>query len=354
VPERQPDAGAIDAGAIDTGATHTEAEREQFLGLLSGKWIVQAIATAAELGVADALSEPRSIAELAGALGCQPAPLARVLRVLVGEGLLELESNGLYALTGLGKCLRTGEMRTLARFVGSGSQWQPWPALPEAVRSGRCAFELTHGQSLFSYLESTPEEARLYDEAVDTFTLAQAQALAALPIIGEEGTVVDIGGGRGTLLLEVLRSRPELRGILLDRPHVVAAASKRFEDAGLAERCEMKGGDFFSDVPPGAEYYVLKHVLHNWSDERALHLLRHCHTALGPKSQLLIVEGVLLPGNVRDLTSMMDLEMMVLTGEGRERSKPAFRRLLGQASLELTHMAKLSLGARVLVAKARV
>jgi DNA-binding HxlR family transcriptional regulator len=343
VAERLPGPQPRDAGS----------EREQFLALLSGKWIVQAIATAAELGVADALDEPRSIDELAAMLSCQPAPLARVLRVLVGEGLLERESHGDYALTPLGKCLRSGEMRTLAQFVGSHSQWHPWPALPEAVRTGRSAFELTHGQSLFSYLETTPEEARLYDEAVDTFTLAQAEALATLPIIGEEGTVVDVGGGRGTLLLEVLRSRPRLKGVLLDRPHVVEATRQRFLEAGLNERCEMLGGDFFANIPSGADYYVLKHVLHNWSDEQALRLLNHCRSALGPSSQLLIVEGVLLPGNLRDLTSMMDLEMMVLTGEGRERSKPEFRRLLGQARLELTHMAPLSLGARVLVAKAR-
>ncbi len=323
------------------------------MNLLSGKWVVQAIATAAELGLAEALGSPASAEALAERVSCEPERLLRLLRVLCGEGLLEELPSGEYRLTPLGEQLRGSEQRRLAQFVGSASQWLPWTELTASLRGGECAFVRAHGASLFDYLQAHPGEARLYDEAVDTFTRQQAVALAASAALPDGAHVVDVGGGRGTFLIELLKRRPSLRGTLVDRPHVVAAAAARFVEAGLEQRLATAGGDFFEALPPGGSHYVLKHVLHNWSDARCTELLAQCRNQLPVGGRVLVVEGLRLPGNQRDLTKLMDLEMLVLTGGGRERSKPEFRALLAAARLRLEQTLPLALGAWLLVASPR-
>lgn len=330
-------------------ADEPDTNAARLMRLLAGKWVVQALTTAAELGLADHLDCPRSVEDLAARTHCKPEPLLRLLRVLVGEGLMEVRADQRYELTALGAELKTGALRDLARFVGSPSQWVPWNALPHAIRTGQCAFEHSQGRDLFHYLADHPEEARLYDSAVDAFTLEQAQALSQHPILNDARTVVDVGGGRGTLLLELLKRRPNLRGILVDRPDVVQEAGKRFSEHGLGARCEMFGGDFFTELPQGADCYVVKHVVHNWSDADATRLLEACTRAMAPGAKVLVVEAILLPGNIKDMARYMDLEMLVLTGEGRERSKPEFRQLFARAGLNLINTQRLALGSWLLV-----
>lgn len=318
---------------------------------LAGKWVTQALATAAELGLAEALEQPAGLEALAEVLECHPPSLRRLLRMLVGEGVLVEQPDGRYALTPLGAQLRHDALGTLARFVGSPSQWSPWTELTYAVRTGNSAFERVHGQPLFEYLAERPEQSRLYDEAVDAFTSQQARALAGLPGLDGVRMMVDVGGGRGTLLAELLRLRESLRGVLFDQPHVLEPARARFEALGLAERCSFVGGDFFEAMPSGADVYVLKHVLHNWDDERAVALLRRCADAMPEHGRVFVVEAIVLPGNRRDGARMFDLDMLVLTGGGRERSKPEFRRLLAQAGLRLRSTQRLSDGAWLLDAE---
>jgi AraC-like DNA-binding protein len=332
--------------------------QQQLLELLSGKWVTAAVATAAELGVADALFErPLSAAELATQLGCDEQALKRLLRVLCGESLLSLLPQGRYALTELGTQLRTGQLRELARFVGAPFMWHPWAKLADAMRDpSQSAFERSTGLSLFEHLDRVPDDAQLYHQAVDAFTHAAAQALCEAFDFSELGYVVDVGGGLGTVLSELVKQFPRLRGVLFDRPQVIQQASKLFAShAAHAEqaRIELISGDFFEQVPQGADAYVIKHVLHNWDDAQALRILRLCAQALRPSGQVLIVESLLLPGDMRDATAFLDLEMLALCGAGHERSKPAFRRLLQQAGLSLRTTTKLVGGVRLLVAVPR-
>lgn len=319
---------------------------------LGGKWVLQALATAAELRLAEALGTPKTAAELARELGCHEPALVRLLGVLVADGMLLGDGDGTFALTELGRQLRNDELGTLARFVGSPSQWTPWTELTHSVRTGESAFEKVHGQPLFEYLAARPEEARLYDEAVDAFTRVQARAMAEQDVLDGIETIVDVGGGRGTLLAELMGYRPQLRGVLYDREHVVEAARTRLEQLGLADRCTFVGGDFFESVPQGADAYVIKHVLHNWDDARAIGLLRRCAEA-SEGGLVLVVEGVLLPGNIPDGARLMDLEMLVLTDGGRERSKPQFRKMFADAGLKLESMHGLGNGAWLMVGRQR-
>jgi hypothetical protein len=319
--------------------------------LLGGKWVVAAIATAAKLGLAEHLQAPTPVAELARRCELHAPSLRRLIGVLVGEGLLTYEDADHVALTPLGQQLRRENLGTLAEFVGSESQWTPWVHLDHTIRTGQAAFEKRHGESLFTYLEHHARDAELYDTAVDAFTRQQAHALAETSVLDAASVVVDVGGGRGTFLMELLLRHDSLRGILFDKPNVVAPVASRFAEAGLSERAQLVGGDFHGGVPQGADCYVVKHVLHNWDDERAVGILRHCARAAPAHGQVLVVEGIALPGNLKDGTRLMDLEMLVLTGGGRERSKPEFRRLFAAAGLRLDKMMRLSEGAWAMVGR---
>lgn len=323
----------------------------QFMRLLTGKWVVSAIATAAKLCLAEHLDAPLTIAELATRCQLHAPSLRRLVNVLVGEGLMTYVDAEHVGLTPLGEQLRRDRLGLLAEFVGSPSQWSPWPFLEHSVRTGEAAFEKAHGEPLFTYLEHHPRESQLYDAAVDAFTCEQARALAQTNILDGSSLVVDVGGGRGTFLMELLLRRPALSGILYEKSNVIAPLRARFDQAGLSGRAELVAGDFHVSVPAGADCYVIKHVLHNWDDDKAIRILRHCADTVAPNGQVLVVEGLTLPGNIRDGTRLMDLEMLALTGGGRERSKPEFRHLFSRAALRLESSHRLSESAWVLVGR---
>lgn len=324
----------------------------QVLRLIGGKWIAAAVSTAAELGVPEALADgPRSLGALSDALECPEASLHRLLRVLVGEGLLRERVDETYELTELGEQLRDHALGPLARYIGSPAQWGPWSRLADAVRTGRSAFSLWHGEDLFEYLDARPDEADTYHRAVDAFTRWQARALAEAWEFEDASHIVDVGGGFGTLLVEVLARWPHLRATLYDRPSVVAAASEHLANSPESPDIRMVGGDFLESIPAGADVYVIKHVIHNWGDEDAARILRGCAEAAGPSGHVLVIEGIVLPGNRADATRLLDLEMLALCKGGYERSKPEFRRLFGRAGLRLQSAHPLAAGARLLVGR---
>lgn len=329
-----------------------DANAERLLKLLGGKWIAASVSAAASLGIAEALADgPKSVESLAADVGCDAGALLRLLRVLVGEGVVELTDERTYAITPLGALLRRGEFGELAEFVGAPFSWDPWSKLPEAVRTGDAAFALHHGQGLFPYLDANADEARLYHAAIDGFTRRQARALAELFDFSKVSRVADIGGGRGTLLVEVLRRWTHLEGVLLERGGAVTLAQKAFVEAGLSARCVAREGDFFEAVPAGVDVCVVKHVVHNWDDARASQLLRGCAKAVGPEGHVLVVEGLLLPGNRKDATALLDIEMLALCGPGRERTKPEMRRLFTASGLRLVSTHDLAGMTRLLICR---
>lgn len=330
------------------------AEAQRLLELLGGKGIAQALSTAAALGVAEALADgPRGAGELAEALSCDEDGLGRLLSVLAGLGALARGVDGRFTLTGLGRELRQDRLGALAAHLGEPSQWDPWARLRDALRGGQSAFELTHGRGLFEHLAAHEGASSRYDEAVDAFTRIEARSLAeVVPELARGGRVVDVGGGRGTLLAALLARWEGLRGVLFDVPHVAEAAGARLAER-FGGRLDAVGGDFHEAIPAGADWYVVRHVLHNWGDDEAVALLARCREAMAPGGRVLVVEGVLLPGDVLDTVRLLDLEMLVLTRDGRERSKPELRRLLARAGLALERTAPLAGFSRLLVGAAR-
>ncbi len=325
---------------------------EKLLQLLGGKWLAAAVSAAASLGIADALiKSPLTLEGLAEKISAEPDALRRLMRVLLGEDLIILNSESRFELTEMGDLLVSGELRELAIFVGSPFSWDPWSALADSVRTGESAFAKHHGNALFDYLDQHSDHAALYHQAIDEFSKREAEAVAKLYDFSTARRVADIGGGQGRLLVEVLSRWKHLTGVLFERPTATERAAVSFEKAGIADRCEVQIGDFLKELPDKVDVCVLMHIIHSWDDATAIDLLRRCASVVGAEGTILIIEGLLVPGARRDLTNLLDLEMLVLCGPGHERRKPEMRRLIAAADLRLESAVPLIGGARLLVTR---
>lgn len=351
----KPGPGPRKAGQLVTrGAPQTDADH--LLYLLGGKHRAQALSTAAALGIADHLarSAPTSAEALAAAIGCHASDLESLLRLLAGLEFVAEPEPGLFALTTRGHTLRREELGALADFVGTREQWDPWSRLRESMRKDSSgigprtpAFARAFGCDLYEHLANDAAASERYDRAIDAFTRHEAHCMRDRLDLASARCIVDVGGGRGTLLLELLAQWPNLRGVLLDLPHVIDGAGPRLA-AALPGRIDVVAGDFFNDLPAGGDLYLIKHVLHNWDDEYAELLLARCADVMAPQGRVVVIDAVLAPDNRPDLARLLDLEMRVLTG-GRERRKPELRRLFRAAGLTLDMVEPLTAASWLLV-----
>lgn len=330
---------------------------ETLLRLLTGAWTTQALTACAQLRLCEALDTGTGteVAALARVVDAHPQNLATLLRYLAMLGVVTEESDG-FRLTGLGTLLRTdapGSMRPLALMYG-GPFYQSFALLTQAVRTGVTGFEHLFGENHFDYFVRHPELAARFDQSMAA-SARMFDPLPTHPVITAAAadpaprTVVDVAGGTGELLHRLLAARPNLHGVLLERPHVIETARRSFEASGLGERCTFQAGDF-ADVPPGGDVYVLSRILHDWDDDRCEEILRHCADAMPADADLLIVERLLPNDSSPSLATAWDLHMMCNVG-GRERRADHYARLLAHAGLHLVDASPLPLGASVLHAR---
>lgn len=309
------------------------------LRLINGYQVTQAIHTAAALGIPDLLAhDARTSDELADATESDPGALYRLLRALASVGVLEERDGRRFALTPLGEQLRSdvpGSLHGWAAFVGRPYYWQAWAALRDSVRTGENAFRHLHGQDIWSYRAERPEESAIFDGAMRARTGASNAALVEALDFSRFGTLVDVGGGNGTLLAHVLATQPSLRGVLFDQPHVVAGAGPVLEAAGVADRCRIEGGSFFEAVPTGGDAYLLKWIVHDWEDAEALAILRVVRAAMSDGVRLFVVERNLGAPNQDAPSKFSDLNMLVGPG-GRERTQDEYAVLFQSAGFLLT------------------
>src|SRR5215470_1353660 len=311
--------------------------------MATGHYLSRALDLAARLGVADHLKDcARSATELARASVTHAPSLHRVLRLLASHGILTEQEDGTFALTPIGECLRTDVPGSAAAMVKlfAGTRIQDnWKDLEYCVRTGEPAFRKRGLADPFSARD--PEDAANFDAAMSNLTRMLAVVVSGAYSFAPFGTVVDVGGGNGALLIGVLDANPALRGIVFDLPEPAARARANIEASGLAGRCQAVGGDFFEAVPTGGDAYVLKHVIHDWNDERAAAILQTCHRAMSADGRLLIVEGVYPLRVDQSLESRgaaaNDVNMLVNTG-GRQRSEAEFHALYQAAGFTLTRI----------------
>ncbi|MGH7803990.1 MAG: methyltransferase [Candidatus Binatia bacterium] len=305
--------------------------------LVLGKWVSQAVAVAADLDVADRLaSGPRTSAELAAEIGVNEDGLYRLLRALANADVLVEEPGRRFALTEIGQFLRRdvpGSLHGWARMAGHAPWWRPWGELLHSVRTGEPAFPVVFGEGPFEYLAKHPEEAAVFNESMTSISRLEAEAVAAGYDFSGIGTLADVGGGHGFLLGTILRAHANLRGLLFDLPHVVAGASEVLRTLGVEPRCRIAGGSFFDSGPAGADAVILKHVLHDWDDADATKILANCAGVLPSGGRVLVAEMVVPPPGEKHFAKLLDLEMLVITDRGRERTEEEYGALFRAAGL---------------------
>jgi O-methyltransferase/methyltransferase family protein len=310
------------------------------LRMMQGFWISRAIYVAAKLGIADLLKDgPKTSEELAEAAAAHAASLYRVLRALASIGVFVEDAERRFALTALGATLRSdvpGSLRYFAIEEMGENHYPAWGHLLHSVKTGEIAFNHVYGASKWEYMTQHPEEAKIFDDAMGSFNSVVSAAIVAAYDFSATRTVVDVGGGDGSLLSAILKANGHLRGALADRPHVAERALMRLQNEGLAGRCDIAPGDFFAHVPPG-DTYVLKWIIHDWDDERSAAILGNCRRAMTGDGKVLIVEAVLQAGPATSFSKFMDLNMLVMTG-GRERTEAEYRALLEAAGLKFSRI----------------
>jgi len=312
--------------------------RRVLSAMLSGHLVTQAISAAARLGIPDLVARgPRNVQTLARASGVRADPLYRMLRALADAGVVAELPRRRFGRTPLSDLLRSdvsGSLRAVALLAG-----EPWRRvsydLIDALRGGRSPFERAHGMPLYTYLARRPGALRLFTEVMEEHWTALRRAVVGFRTFARAQTIVDVGGGSGALLAAILEANPAASGIVLDLPAATAVARRRLAAAGLSRRGRVMVGDFFRRVPPGGDVYVLAFVLHNWDDRRALTILRNCRAAMSDGARLVIIE-VIVPRSARPSPARIhDLEMLVFTPGGRERTAAEYGALLSAAGLRV-------------------
>jgi len=307
-------------------------------GLINGHWVSQAIHVVARLGVPDELaSGPRSVADLAAATGAHEQSLYRLLRALAAIGLLNELPDRRFALTELGETLRSdvpGSLAGWAAFVGRPYEYAAWARLYDGVMTGQHAFRLAHGIGPWEYRQTHEDEVAIFNRAMNSLTGGISSAVVAGYDFSTAKTVVDVGGGGGLLLTEILKTNPGARGILFDLPDTVEDAKTFVGESGVADRCELVSGDFFKAVPASANIYLLKSILHDWYDPEASAILKVVRAAARPDSVLLVIDGIIAGPNEGAPAKLGDLNMMVAAG-GRERTREEWEKLFASTGWRL-------------------
>lgn len=305
----------------------------------------RALYAAAQLGVADSLARgPMTSAELAAAAGTDAPTLRRLLRALVAHGIFEEEAPDRFRLNPAGDLLRRdvpGSQRAAVLFTAGDVRWQLWSDVLECVRTGQAAVERAFGKNIFERHAENAEESTLFDQAMAAGSAALSPPLIAAYNFTAFQCIADVGGGTGRLLADILSASPNVSGMLFDLPNVLTAAPSLLQASGVAGRCKVVAGSFFEGVPAGADAYLLKHVLHDWDDARATAILANCRRAMDRTATLLIVERVMPEKAERGQAVeayLLDLEMLVNTPGGRERTEAEFRALLTPAGFTVARV----------------
>ena len=335
---------------LKMGGLGERINRKLLMALLEGYRASALLHVAGKLGVADLLAEgPHTSSELAQLAGADPTSMHRFLRGLVLLGICREEQDGRFAITRLGSFLQDAKPHSLrAKAILTGDSYRAWANLLHSVKTGDTASAPTFGTDAWAHRRREPELDRAFNKAFEESAGRISREILFAYDFSAVRIIADIGGGYGYLLGSILRNSFPLSGILFDQPHVIAGAAPYLKKAGISERCRTVGGDFFVNIPGGADIYMLKSVIHDWNDEQSVSILKNCRQALKPEGRLLLIER-LMPVRVKEDPPAVyqDLRMLISTG-GRERTEGEFRVLLEAAGLTLTRIIPLPSGFHII------
>lgn len=316
------------------------------LEMISGGWTAGAVAVAARLELADHLAAgPRTAAELAAATRTHAATLSRLLRYLASIGVFVEHTDGRFAITPLGEMIRRdvpGSMRDAAIFFASHHAQRPWEKAEYSLRTGKPSFDHMYGMNPWEWYATHPDDAAEFNACMTALSGTLHKAAVETYDFTGIRTIMDVGGGHGRLLAQILAKEPAMRGILFDQPHVVTGAAPVFAEYRVQDRARAVGGSFFESLPTGADAHIMAHIIHDWDDEHAHRILSNCRAVIdrgpdGRGGKLLIVDAVITGRNEPDFGKLLDLEMLLVPG-GKERTADEFAALMAGAGWRLTRI----------------
>lgn len=320
----------------------SEARQAELKEIIYGFCLSQCLHVAARLGIADNLEDgSKSSAELADLTGSHPAALRRILRALASIGIFSEDEDDCFSLTPLADLLRTdvdGSLRAEILHVLHPTSWLPWGQLLHSVKTGQAAFVEVFEESAWAYRAHNSETDAIFEAMAAAHAKQQADVILEHLDLSTVGRIVDVGGGSGEVIAIILSRQADLRGVLFDQPHVVARAKEVLRAAGVADRCRIEAGDFFIEIPREGDLYLLKAILHNWSDEAAMDILRNCRRAMSAGGRIVLAES-LIDSERTPVANFMDLHMLVIHG-GKQRTSAELGALLKAAGFCLQGIQK--------------
>ncbi|MBO0723709.1 MAG: methyltransferase [Blastocatellia bacterium] len=314
----------------------------QLMQTLGACFISQAAYVAAKLGIADLLAEsPKPVAELAAASETDERSLYRVLRTLAMTGIFRETEKKVFENTPVSETLRSSvpnSLREMAIWLGEEPHWRVYGEMLYSVRTGKAAWKHVHGQDVFPHLFETDRElGDIFNRAMTSYSSTTIPAIVEAYDFSGVGVLADVAGGYGHLLAAVLKEYPKMKGVLFDLPFVLEGAPALLEKEGVADRVELVRGDFCDRVPVTADVYLLKHVIHDWYDEKNTTILKNIRASMPDDGRILIIDAVVPEGNEHHFGKVIDLEMLVSPG-GVERTESEFRELLAASGLKLNRV----------------
>ena len=311
--------------------------------MIHGCRISQLIYVVAKLGIADLLHDgPKNSDQLAQAVRVHPQALYRVLRALASLGIFSENEEGAFQLTPVAAFLRKGIPGSLAGYaimVGESWSWRAEGDLLYSVKTGKTAFAHVHGMDIHAYLNQDTEAAEHFNAAMSSFSGHELEPIFRAYDFSKFGNIIDVGGGHGALLSALLKANPKTYGTLFELSDVIEAAGGMPHMQEVRGRCELVPGDFFQSLPDDGDVYILKRVIHDWDDERAMAILMSCRRAMSDKARLLLMERIIPTVNASSFGKLVDISMLVLSG-GQERTEAEFRTLLEKAGFTLVDIIK--------------
>lgn len=310
------------------------------LNMIAGFWVSRAVWAAAELGLADKLSTPRTADDLAKELNLHGRSLYRLMRALASVGVFHEHADGRFENTPVSATLKSDapdSVRALARSELGASHYPAWGEILFSLQTGRPSFDKVYGMPVFEWFAKNPERSDVFNQSMSELTRTVEPAVLEAYDFADCGTLVDVGGCFGSLLISILNKHKTLKGVVFDAPNVVEGAKAEIKKTELTDRLTTAAGDFFRAVPAGGDTYLMKHIIHDWTDEQCVTILKHCHAVMKPGSRVLILDQVIPGPNEASLGKFSDLIMLQLPG-GLERTAAEFETLLQQSGFKLNRI----------------
>jgi ubiquinone/menaquinone biosynthesis C-methylase UbiE len=307
---------------------------------IMGEAVSRCLQVIAKLLIADHLSQAPATTEVLARETSTHAPsLYRLLRTVASVGVFQEDEQGRFHMTPIAELLRSDVPDSMQPWlVLRGEEWHrsSWNKLYDTVSTGKTAFNIAHNEGLFDYLKHDPDAATVFNRAMAA-TKNFTQAIVDAYNFDDAHKIIDVGGGYGSLLHAILQKNTHLQGVLYDTKKVTEQAKKGIEDAGLGARCEIVAGDFFSEVPMGADVFLLRRIIHDWDDEKSIKILKNCRRAMNNGAKLLLAETIIERGNAPSPGKFYDIDMMVMVG-GLERTLDEYTVLFEAAGFTLTNV----------------